>query len=102
VQAPTPTALFGGTLLANVGEGELRTTANFTLTVTLTGDEWVDGLGVDAGVSDELLYNLVSTETSTTGWNSIVRGNLGVETLTIDRAVQTVRPYHRRRPRSSG
>ena len=37
-----PSALFGGTLLKNVDEAELRSTANYTLSVTLTGDAFVD------------------------------------------------------------
>jgi hypothetical protein len=37
VQAPTATALFSGTLLQNVAEDELRSTANYTLSVTLSG-----------------------------------------------------------------
>jgi hypothetical protein len=40
IQAPTPAALFGGSLLGNIGEEQLRSTANFTLSITLSGDEW--------------------------------------------------------------
>ena len=50
VQAPQPEARFGGTLLKNVGENELRTTANYTLSVTLTGDEWSAAMDMDEDV----------------------------------------------------
>ena len=42
---PNPNFSPAGTLLRNVGEDELRDTANYTLSVTLSGDEWHDAIG---------------------------------------------------------
>ena len=53
IQAPTPSALFGGTLLKNVDEAELRSTANYTLSVTLTGDAFVDKIGMACEPCDD-------------------------------------------------
>ena len=38
-RAASAMGLFGGTLLRNVGEDDLRTAANYTLSVALSGDE---------------------------------------------------------------
>lgn len=78
IEAPQAGGLFGGTLLRNVGENELRATANFTLSVTLSGDEWDDDVGkpclseeVMACVTTAMLSNLVATSSSPFGWNAI-------------------------------
>ena len=94
VEAPRAGGLFGGTLLRNVGEDDLRTTANYTLSVTLSGDEWSPGIGEPcaAGVAEcvttSLLSNLVATSSSTLGWNAIVRGSLPVSAVNLDAATQ--------------
>ena len=98
IEAPKAAGLFGGTLLRNVEEGELRTTANFTLSVTLSGDEWSEGIGEKCASGDgapdcvttTMLSNLVATSSSTNGWNSIVRGSLGVSAVEVDRELAAV------------
>ena len=86
VQAPTPTALFGGTLLGNIGEEALRATANFTLSVTLSGDEWSDAVGTDADVTGDLLNNLVATVPS-----PLTRTPTLIQTLTLTQTL--ILPY---------
>ena len=88
IQAPTPSALFGGTLLKNVGEQELRTSANYTLSIALAGDEWADGVGVPcaegaACPTADVLVNLVATGSTASGWNNIVRNALEVDMATL-------------------
>ena len=90
IQAPTPAALFGGSLLGNIGEEQLRSTANFTLSITLSGDEWSAAMDTDDALRAELLNSLVATASSEYGWNSVVRGYLGLETLFLDRADNAV------------
>ena len=97
IQAPTPSALFGGTLLKNVDEAELRSTANYTLSVTLTGDAFVDKIGMACEPCDDpddtecedpcaltaaMLASLVATSSADGGWNNIVRGALSTEMVT--------------------
>ena len=72
IQAPTPSGLFGGTLLQNVEENELRANANYTLSVLLSGDEWADGIGEECAdatdcVTLDMLSNLVATSSSDSG-----------------------------------
>ena len=90
IQAPTPAALFGGSLLGNIGEEQLRSTANFTLSITLSGDEWSAAMDTDDALRAELLNSLVATASSEYGWNTVVRGHLGLETLVLDRASHSV------------
>lgn len=92
IEAPQAGGLFGGTLLRNVGEDELRSTANYTLSVTLSGDEWADTIGADGddAATATFLSNLVATSSSPTGWNAIVRGSLGADSVQIDRSLQQV------------
>lgn len=96
IEAPQAGGLFGGTLLRNVGEDELRSTANYTLSVTLSGDEWASGIGQACAdeadtatcVTTSMLSNLVATSSSSFGWNNIVRGRLPVSAVSLEPAVQ--------------
>lgn len=97
IEAPQAMGLFGGTLLRNVGEDDLRTTANYTLSVTLSGDEWAAGIGEpcadESGVTSpcvttSMVSNLVATSSSTAGWNRIVRGSLPVSAVRLEAATQ--------------
>jgi len=96
VQAPAPIGLFSGTMLQNIAEADLRRQANYSLSVTLSGDEWAEGIGepcTDGAfcVTTAMLDALVATSSRNSfGWNSIVRGTLPAEAVTLDRATQQI------------